>query len=172
MTEELVIQYIKGDATKPWGDGNKVIAHICNNVGSWGAGFVLALSKRWKAPESMYRAWSTNKENIPTFLLGNINFVRVSDDIEVCNMIAQDNKKTSVLSMLMKEQTIDYKSLKVCLSRLANDLIDGDRGANNISVHMPRIGCGIAGGKWSEVEPIIIKELIDKCIPVTVYDFN
>lgn len=30
------IQYIKGDATCPHAEGNKIIAHICNNIGGWG----------------------------------------------------------------------------------------------------------------------------------------
>ena len=40
------------------------------------------------------------------------------------------------------------------------------------SVHMPRIGCGLAGGKWERVEPIVRRTLIDGGIAVTVYDFD
>lgn len=42
------IQYLKGDATNPQVEGNKIITHICNDIGGWGKGFVLAISKRWK----------------------------------------------------------------------------------------------------------------------------
>jgi hypothetical protein len=42
-----MIYYAKGDASKPIGAGPKMICHITNNRGGWGAGFVLALSKRW-----------------------------------------------------------------------------------------------------------------------------
>ena len=35
---------------------------------------------------------------------------------------------------------------------------------------MPRIGCGLAGGKWSRVEPLIIERLVKRDIAVTVYD--
>ena len=45
------IIYLKGDATSPQVKGYKVIAHICNNRGSWGAGFVMAISKKWSSPE-------------------------------------------------------------------------------------------------------------------------
>mgnify|MGYP002351074259 FL=1 len=44
------IIYLKGDATKPEGLGPRIIAHICNDVGLWGKGVVLAISKRWKLP--------------------------------------------------------------------------------------------------------------------------
>jgi hypothetical protein len=29
----------------------KLICHICNDLGGWGKGFVLALSRRWEGPE-------------------------------------------------------------------------------------------------------------------------
>jgi hypothetical protein len=35
---------------------------------------------------------------------------------------------------------------------------------------MPRIGTGLSGGDWTEIEPIIEAELIGRSIPVTVYD--
>jgi hypothetical protein len=37
---------------------------------------------------------------------------------------------------------------------------------------MPRIGCGLAGGKWSKIEPLIDRTLIAHQIPTTVYDFD
>ncbi|MQY33582.1 hypothetical protein SRB17_15430 [Streptomyces sp. RB17] len=38
------------------------------------------------------------------------------------------------------------------------------------SVHMPRIGCGLAGGTWSRKEPFITERLVKRGIEVTVYD--
>jgi O-acetyl-ADP-ribose deacetylase (regulator of RNase III) len=35
---------------------------------------------------------------------------------------------------------------------------------------MPRIGCGLAGGKWGEVEPIIVRALRE--VETYVYDFD
>jgi hypothetical protein len=32
---------------------------------------------------------------------------------------------------------------------------------------MPRIGCGLAGGKWEQMEPIITRSLVDCGIEVT-----
>jgi O-acetyl-ADP-ribose deacetylase (regulator of RNase III) len=42
----------------------------------------------------------------------------------------------------------------------------------NASVHMPRIGCGLAGGKWEHIEPILQKNLSKENIEVVVYDFK
>lgn len=38
------------------------------------------------------------------------------------------------------------------------------------SVHMPRIGCGLAGGDWETVEQLITSELSAYGVDVTVYD--
>jgi hypothetical protein len=39
------------------------------------------------------------------------------------------------------------------------------------SVHIPRISCGLAGGTWDKIEPLIKTGLSDKHVDVTVYDF-
>jgi hypothetical protein len=35
---------------------------------------------------------------------------------------------------------------------------------------LPRIGCGLAGDKWEEIETIITRQLSEKDIAVYVYD--
>lgn len=80
------ITYIKGDATQPNGSGIKIITHICNDIGGWGKGFVLALSKKWKIPEEAYRQWHRSQED---FQLGMVQFVKVEKDIYIANMIGQ-----------------------------------------------------------------------------------
>lgn len=49
--------YVYGDATVPLGTGNRIIAHICNDTGAWGRGFVLFLSRRAPESETACRAW-------------------------------------------------------------------------------------------------------------------
>ncbi|GGV82427.1 hypothetical protein GCM10010294_57570 [Streptomyces griseoloalbus] len=51
------ITYVRGDATVPSVKGVKIVAHVRNDLGGWGKGFVLALSRRWPEPEAAYRAW-------------------------------------------------------------------------------------------------------------------
>lgn len=54
----MSIEYLRGDATVPCkSDGIRIIAHICNDCGGWGSGFVVAISRRWSEPESQYRKW-------------------------------------------------------------------------------------------------------------------
>lgn len=56
----MPIQYTTGDATQPLADGAKIICHVCNDIGGWGAGFVVALSRKWSEPERAYRIGSSS----------------------------------------------------------------------------------------------------------------
>ena len=42
---------------------------------------------------------------------------------------------------------------------------------NKIIVHMPRIGCGLAGGSWDRIEPLIVESLTVRGIETFVYDY-
>jgi O-acetyl-ADP-ribose deacetylase (regulator of RNase III) len=149
------INYVQGDATSPIGEGIKIIAHICNDVGAWGAGFVLAISSRWVEPEQRYHVWHSNQ----SFKLGNIQVVKVNDDTYVANMIAQHGVG------FYQGPPIRYPALRQCLMKLYRE-----SRRMEASVHMPRIGCGLAGGEWDKVKEIIYDELVDKGVEVTVYD--
>ena len=153
------INYIKGDATNPIGNGKKLIVHICNDIGGWGKGFVLALSKKWKKPEQEYREWYKSQDK---FELGEVQFVEIDSELSITNMIGQHKIKR-----LKGQVPIRYEAVEKCLSKVADYSKE-----NNFSIHMPRIGCGLAGGDWNTIEKIIQKKLIDRNIKVTVYDFD
>lgn len=153
------ITYVRGDATVPSVKGVKVIAHVCNDIGGWGKGFVLAVSRRWPEPEAAYRAWHRDRA-ANDFALGAVQLVQVERYVWVANMIGQRGTRTG-----SKGVPVRYEAVDTALGRLA------DRATElNASVHMPRIGCGLAGGKWSRVEPLITERLVERGIPVTVYD--
>ena len=155
------IQYIVGDATRPVGEGAKIIAHVCNDVGGWGKGFVLAVSRRWREPEREYREWWKGRRDTP-FVLGQVQFVAVGQELWVANIIGQRG-----LRAVRGVPPIRYEAIREGLGRIAAFAVE--KGA---SVHMPRIGCGLAGGVWSEIEPLIKETLIARGVPVTVYDLK
>ena len=151
----MEIHYLKGDATKPV-KTPAYIVHVCNDLGGWGAGFVMSISNTLsKEPESSYRLWHRSKED---FRLGKSQIVKVNEKISVVNMIAQHGFASKENS-----HPLNLKALKLCL-KYAYEVVKGE----NITVHMPRIGCGLAGGKWEEIEPIIKKYMT---IDTYVYDF-
>jgi O-acetyl-ADP-ribose deacetylase (regulator of RNase III) len=155
------IRFARGDATDPEGHGPRIVAHVCNDIGAWGRGFVLALSRRWGEPEAAYREWHAAGAEAG-FALGGVQFVQVEPSIWVANMIGQHGVRRSTAG-----PPIRYEALTDCLARVADKA--RDLGA---SVHMPRIGCGLAGGDWSRVEQIVQGTLSERGVPVTVYDFT
>jgi O-acetyl-ADP-ribose deacetylase (regulator of RNase III) len=161
MTAPLAIQFVRGDVTAQQGSGPKIIAHICNDVGAWGKGFVLALSRRWPEPARAFKLWYRERGQ-NDFALGNVQVVAVADSLWVANMVAQHGLKPA-----QGVPPIRYEALGQCLEKLA-----ADAKSRNASVHMPRIGCGLAGGEWSRIEPLISRMLCEHHVPVTVYDFE
>ena len=153
------INYVIGDATQPAGEGPKIVVHVCNDIGGWGRGFVTAISKRWPEPEKRYRAWHAGEQKHP-FALGEAEFVQVGDGLWVANLIGQRDVKS-----IDGVPPVRYEAIRKGLQCAA---LEARRlGA---SIHMPRIGCGLAGGKWEVVGKIVEEELLRSGVPVTVYD--
>jgi len=146
-----MITYLEGDATNPVGKGLKLICHISNDLGAWGAGFVLALSKRWKKPEAYYR---TEKR----LVLGTVQHVCVGGDIVVCNMIGQHGIRYDINGLA----PIRYDAVRECLNDVNRFAVH-----NNATIHAPRFGAGLAGGDWDIIEKIINDEVT---VDVYIYD--
>jgi len=154
------ITYLRGDATAPQAKGVKLIAHVCNDLGGWGKGFVLAVSRRWPEPEAAYRRWHRDRAR-NDFALGAVQLVQVEPYVWVANMVGQRGIRTGRSTGV----PVRYEAIDAALGRLA-----GHAAELGASVHMPRIGCGLAGGRWELIEPLIRARLTDRGVPVTVYD--
>ncbi|MFE7529893.1 macro domain-containing protein [Kitasatospora sp. NPDC057542] len=156
------ITYVRGDATAPLGKGVKVIAHVCNDLGGWGKGFVLALSRRWPEPEAAYRRWHRERAK-NDFGLGAVQLVPVGPYVWVANLVGQHGIRTGRSSGV----PVRYEAIDTGLAALGEDAL-----RLGASVHMPRIGCGLAGGRWERVEPLVTARLTARGVPVTVYDVD
>ncbi len=153
------INYLIGDVLESKLEGDKIIVHICNDIGAWGKGFVLSLSSKWRLPEEEYRKWYKSNKN---FELGEVQIVKVNENTFVGNMISQRGIKKDFTSVPMR-----YDSLDKCLAKISNFALE-----KNLKVLMPRIGCGLAGGRWEKITPIIENQLCEKGIEVYVYDLK
>jgi O-acetyl-ADP-ribose deacetylase (regulator of RNase III) len=153
-----LLKFVKGDATVPQGSSNIYLLQIVNNEGKYGAGFSGALARRYPKVEFEYRQWW--RKLYGKLNLGDIQFVQIHSSLIVVNMVAQngivgpDNPKP-----------IDYDALTLCLGKVGDEV-----SKFNASVHMPRIGAGLAQGNWDEIEFIIEQELLKRGINVVVYD--
>ncbi|RTN21429.1 Appr-1-p processing protein [Enterobacter quasimori] len=158
LQEKKRINYLSGDAVEPL-KKSTVIAHIVNNKGKWGKGFVLSLSNKYPAAKKHYLS-RFKENNIPE--LGMIDFVKVDDQeqIFIANMYAQDGIKKNIND---KKQYVCYQSLDVCLEKLSDFAL-----AHRLSIQMPRIGAGLGGGDWNVIEALILKKICYKMIDCNV----
>jgi len=154
----MALRYVTGDATDPQGPRPLIIAHICNDRGGWGKGFVLALSKRWSEPEFYYRRWIAEARDKGLGVLGLTQIVDCDDGIFVANMVAQRGYRRSKLGL-----PLDYDALMKCLGALNAAAFQ-----RKAPIHMPKIGTGLAGGDWSVIEPMVGTMAVD----VTVYELE
>jgi O-acetyl-ADP-ribose deacetylase (regulator of RNase III) len=164
----MSLRYVTGDATRPEGDGARIIVHCCNSHGVWGAGFVLALSRRWPGPERQYRAWLDSAEKKGQLPLGAVQFVGVEDGLVVANLIGQEG----VGHAPDGTPPIRYPAIRTGLATVREEAMRWALSSSRrrASIHMPRMGAGLAGGDWARIERIVRNELVERDLDVTVYD--
>lgn len=163
----MSIRYEIGDATRPLGSDPKVIVHCVNDIGKWGSGFVLALDKRWPYVGMKYRLWhrapleSYRKldRDTPPFHLGAVQFVEVEPHLWVANLVGQHR------TIREESVPIRYEALVLGFQAVATFCQE-----HQASVHAPRLGAGLARGDWAKIAGLLKRELVDRGIPVTVYD--
>jgi hypothetical protein len=84
----------------------------------------------------------------------------VEDNLWVANLIGQHDirRRDGV-------PPIRYEAVRQGLARVAAFAQE-----HNATIHMPRIGAGLAGGSWEIISAIIRDELTARGLPVSVYD--
>lgn len=150
------ITYIEGDATRPKGKGNKIIVHCCNAQGAMGAGVALALRQKWKQVYAHY----ADAIKAGLLKLGDAQLVQVEHDTYVANLVGQNLYPSGPDGIPLVYEALE-KSLR---------MLSESKAAEGATIHMPRIGAGLAGGSWERIEKIIIETLVDKGFDITVYD--
>lgn len=148
------IQYVRGDATHPQGEGQKIIAVVCNDAGTWPrVGFPARLNKVWPQARNAYKMWYRVLGN--TLALGTTQLIELEhSDVFIANMIAQ----RGIPGLPIQLAPIDYGALEKCLNTVANRAVYF-RG----SVHMPRLE------DWSKIEPVVARTLVNAGVEVVVY---
>lgn len=155
------ITYVQGDVIEQahlFGAHNGIV-HVVNNAGRWGAGFTWALTQ-W---ESRLREDFLREP----MELGSVRVSHVERhgghwSTSVFHVCAMNGVRRSGVPRPLSFKALD-EGLGVVGS--AWSLL---RPACNL--YMPRIGCGLAGGTWEAVEPLIRSRLCALDLSVIVCD--
>ena len=166
MNGSLIFE--ESDCTKTIGPA--IIAHVTNNRRGWGKGFVNEIEKRFPGTRENW----LDLQKYENQALGTIFVTQCYAGPEgwacckfIAHLCAQDGYATRKHPCVL-----DYDALDSALAALeAFVRLERQRYGIDYVVHMPRIGCGLAGGNWELVEPLIIKNLVNKDINVVVHDW-
>ena len=142
-----MIYNLVGNAMEPRTRGNKIIAHVCNDKRYWGLGFTKSIDEKNLEPRKNYLATKT-------FNIGDVHYVEINDNTWVANMIAMKGTRSAYNPV-----PLQYDGLQKCLQDLNLFCLTKDA-----TIHIPRIGCGLAGGSWRRVREIIDIELQDRIL--------
>ena len=93
--------------------------------------------------------------------MGEVQFVKVEDNLWVANLIGQHGVGMGGDG----RPPIRYEGIKkgfVHVCRFA--------GIHKTAIHMPKMGAGLAGGHWGNIEQLIKNELSNRGLDVTIYE--
>ena len=152
---------IKGNVFEDKCEEPKILAHVCNNIGAWGAGFTKALDMMDPRIGSTYK--SHIQKHYGNKLMGTNMLFELSDEkIWIACMIAQEGLPSSTNS-----KPIKYVSLTECMVGVRKSAhID----YNVKNIICPRFGSGLARGTWAFIEELIHEIWVDRGLNVRVYD--
>lgn len=99
------------------------------------------------------------------FGLGAVQFVQVEPEIWVANVVGQRDIQRKGVEPEGGLPPIRCEAVEQGRQNVAEEAV-----RVGASVHMPRIGCGLAGGSWDRIEPIIARTLLARGVEVFVCD--
>lgn len=158
-----MLNYLNGDVTKPvLGGPNRTIAHVVNDMGGWGKGVSGDIGHAYPKARKEYKKWHHRQIQGRDFELG-------------CNQIVDINRHLWVVNMLCQRGYIGPRNLvpfqhsdfKDCITVVVAHAVVFES-----SIHMPRVGCGLGGADWEDVEPIIEEALDLYQDPPEVYIYD
>jgi len=144
-----MIKYVKGDLFEAKED---IIAHGCNCRGGFGSGVAYTMAMKYPKVRELY----LEKYDEEGWALGDVQYVHTVSGKIIANCATQDRFLPRGVCHA------DYDAITVAMVRLK--VYAKNRG---LSVAIPKIGAGLAGGDWDTVEGILNEVFSD--YDVTVY---
>lgn len=144
-----MIKYVQGDLFDTDAD---IIAHGCNCRGGFGSGVAKTMSIKYPKARQYY----LDKFDSEGWKLGEVQFVKTgSGETYIANCATQDNYGYS------GELNADYNAI-----RTAMETVKCFAMIKNLTVAIPKIGAGLAGGDWTIIENILKEVFSDYDVSV------
>lgn len=151
-----------------------IITHGCNCKSTMGAGIAVPMKNNFGCDKFEMELWGSDINKLgnidyQTFVLGKNAIWNLEDadnklgekELIVINSYTQDNYGRNHKDG--NKTPIDYEALTLCMRKI-NKIFPGKH------IGLPKIGAGLAGGDWSRIKGIIMRELKDMQVTVVNYD--
>lgn len=156
LTNQDIFESIEKRISAGYAGATVIVPHVCNNLDLFGAGFASAIANEYPVVKANYHVLGK------TFLrnnLGHSQIVKVKEDkkykhgLYVVNMIAQNGLKSN-----SNPRPINYAALAKSMIQVSS-FIQNNTGFNTkteqIEIHTPKFGSGLAGGNWNFISDLI-----------------
>jgi len=138
---------IKGDATVPVEGYDKVIImHCCNNIGAWGAGFVVPLGRKYPRAKQDFLKCSNPA-------LGAVIFSQ-QGGVVIANIIGQEGIRSRG-----NTSPVRYDALETGFKAVWKVADHFRKQELSVAIQFPKMGSGLAGGDWIIVAESILRVL-------------
>lgn len=146
------------------------VPHVCNNIDLFGAGFAAQVANNYPIVKQDYHLLGKN------FLRNNFGYSQIVKVYEnpkykhklfFVNMISQNGTRSPI-----NDRPLNYLALVKSMSSLSQYIINNTGFLNkseNVEIHAPRFGSGLAGGDWNFISDLI-NDIWGKFF-VTVYNY-
>lgn len=119
-----------------------LIAHGCNTQGGFGSGVAAIVATEFPKVRNAY----LSKHHGEGWQLGDVQFVQNAAGPTIANCATQKYYTPRGVCHA------DYEAIRTCMEKVKEYAK-----TNNLTVALPKIGAGLAGGDW-----IIIKKILDE----------
>ena len=144
-----MVKYTQGDVLSGHED---IIAHGCNCKGGYGSGVAGAIATKYPRARRYY----LDKYDEDGWKLGEVQFVPQWNGKIIANCATQLDFGLPGLVLA------DYEAIKQAMTKVKQYAHD-----NRLTLAIPKIGAGLAGGDWNTIENILNEVFSD--YDVTVY---
>ena len=132
------------------------IPHVCNNIDLFGAGFAADIADKFPSVKADYHMLGKN------FLKNNFGYAQIIKVMEetrhkqklyIVNMIAQNGVQSN-----NNPRPLNYFALAKSMGLLSSFILSNTGYLNkseNIEIHCPKFGSGLAGGNWNFISELI-----------------
>jgi hypothetical protein len=148
-----------------------IVPHVCNNIDTFGAGFAASVANMYPDVKTNYHLLGKNflKSN-----LGHSQILKIKEDkkyrhgLYFVNMIAQNGIRNN-----NNIRPLNYAALVKSMIQVSLFIQNNTGFANkseNVEIHAPKFGSGLAGGNWNFISDLI--QDIWGRYTVYVYNYN